>query len=171
MNTQQSTTQQSTDLSTAPTTLNEFMNSLQRLFKIGIYYPSGHPILDKATNRFMAQLIAVAGNNQSVTLHDHADGLRIEGIELDARIPFVQDFKTLLSALGISAITIDREITVPELHKFVGKMLSYKSKMLHTKKFALFEASELPHSITIKKKEFLARKDASISDMNIDESV
>lgn len=157
-------TQQSTDPSTTPTTLSEFMNSLQRLFKIGIYYPSGHPILDKATNRFMNQLAAVAGNNQTVTLHDHGDILRLEGIDLNTRLPFVQEFKTLLSALGISEIIIDRDITVAELHKFVGKMLAYKSKMLNTKKFALFEASELPHSITIKKKEFLARKDASISD-------
>lgn len=146
------------------------MNSLQRLFKIGIYYPTGHAILDKATDRFMGQLVALAGDNPSVTLEDCGQSLMLENVELDRGLPFVQEFKMMLSALGIIAIIIDREITRQELHVFVRKMLSYKSKVLSAKQFTRIEVSEMPHSITIKLKEFLARENASISDENAGES-
>ncbi|MEE4314491.1 MAG: hypothetical protein V2J11_08315, partial [Desulfofustis sp.] len=54
-----------------PTTINEFMNSLQRLFKIGIYYPSGHATLDKATERFLRLLKTVAGDQTEITISEH----------------------------------------------------------------------------------------------------
>lgn len=147
-----------------PATLNEFVNSLQRIFKIGIYYPTGHAILDKATRRFMRQLAALAGNNPSVTIQDRGNTLALEGVEVDPKLPFVQEFKTLLSTLGLVSITIDREISMPELHEFVRKMLSYKAQVVRAKKFTQVAVSELPHSITVTLKEFLARQDASISE-------
>ena len=147
-----------------PATLNEFINSLQRVFKIGIYYPTGHAILDKATQRFMRQLAALAGTNPSVTILDQGNSLMLEGIEVDPKLPFVQEFKTLLSTLGLVSITIDREISMAELHEFVRKMLSYKAQVIRAKQFTQIAVSELPHSITVKLKEFLARQDASISE-------
>lgn len=158
------TLQQQPNSSEISTTLREFIGSMQRLFKIGIYYPKGHAILDKATARFIGHLTALAGDTPSVTLEDQGNELLLEGIQLNAKIPFVQEFNSILSALGISKISIDRNISVSDLHIFVRKMLVYKSKMLNIKEFALFELSDFPPSITIKKKEFLARKDRSISD-------
>ena len=153
-----------------PATLNEFINSLQRIFKIGIYYPTGHAILDKATQRFMRQLAALAGNNPSVTIQDQGNTLTLEGIEVDSKLPFVQELKTLLSTLGLISITIDREISMAELHEFVRKMLNYKTQVIRAKQFTQVAVSELPHSITVKSKEFLARQDASISEDQSGES-
>ena len=147
-----------------PTTLNEFISSLQRLFKIGIYYPKGHAILDKATNRFMVLLAALAGDNPSVTLQDYGNTLMLEGAEIDPGHPFVQEFKTMLSTLGITAVTIDREISMPEVHVFVRKMISFKAQIVAAKQFSRIEVEQFPHSIDIKLKEFLARDDGSISD-------
>ena len=163
-------TQQTSESHADPATLNEFINSLQRLFKIGIYYPSGHAILDKATKRFMNQLVALAGDNPSVTIQDYGRSLMLEGIEIDQNLPFIQEFKTLLSTLGLISVTIDREISMEELHEFVRKMLSYKAQVLRAKQFTQIAVSELPLSITVKMKEFLARKDASISEERSGES-
>ena len=163
-------TQQNHDSHAAPATLNEFINSLQRLFKIGIYYPSGHAILDKATQRFMHHLVTLAGTKPSVTIEDYSNTLMLEGIEIDPNIPFVQEFKMLLSTLGLIAITIDREISMEELHEFVRKMLAYKAQVLRAKQFTQISVAELPHSITVKLKEFLARSDASISEDRSGES-
>ena len=147
-----------------PATLNEFISSLQRLFKIGIYYPKGHAILDKATNRFMMLLAALAGDNLSVTLQDFGNTLLLEGAEIDPKHPFVKEFKIMLSTLGINAITIDREISMPELHVFVRKMISFKAKIIAAKQFSRIEVEQFPHSIDVKLKEFLAREDGSLSD-------
>jgi len=147
-----------------PATLNEFISSLQRLFKIGIYYPKGHAILDKATNRFMVLLAALAGDNPSVVLQDYGNSLMLEGVEIDPDHPFVQEFKNMMSTLGITAITIDREISMSEVHAFVRKMIAFKAKILAAKQFTQIEVEQLPHSIDVKLKEFLARQDGSISD-------
>lgn len=147
-----------------PATLNEFISSLQRLFKIGIYYPKGHAILDKATNRFMVLLGALAGDNPAVILQDHGNTLMLEGVDIDPSHPFVQELKSMLSTLGITAITIAREITMDELHVFVRKMLSFKAEIIAAKQFARIEVDQFPHSIDVKLKEFLAREDGSISD-------
>lgn len=146
-----------------PSTINEFVNALQRLFKIGIYYPSGHDILDKATDRFIGLLIRLAGDNPTVTLRDQENSLVLEDIVVDNKLPFVQEFKSILSTLGISALVFDRGITIEELHEFVRKILFFRSKVLTTKEFIQVEVLDLPHSITIVTKEFLARKDGSIS--------
>ena len=150
---------QSKEPTTNPITLSEFKGSLQRLFKIGIYYPSGHAILDRATERFMEHLVEVAGEKSSVILEVYNTTLILEGIELDNETPFVREFNTMLSTLGVSALIIDRQITMRELHDFVRKMLAYKAKVLNAKKFAQVEITNLPHSITVEQKEFLARSD------------
>jgi len=155
----------------SPATLNEFISSLQRLFKIAIYYPKGHAILDKATKRFMALLSALAGDYPSVVIQDYRNTLMLENVEIDPDYPFVQELKSLMSTLGMTAITINREITMAELHVFVRKMISFKSKIISAKQFSQIEIDQLPHSIDVTLKEFLARDDASISDSSSERSV
>ena len=156
-------TQESHESLANPATLNDFISSLQRLFKIAIYYPQGHTILDKATKRFMVLLAALAGDNPSVVLQDYRNTLILENVEIDPDYPFVQEFKDLLSTLGITAIRIDREITMAELHQFVRKMISFKSKIVTAKQFTQVEIEQLPHSVEVTLKEFLARQDATLS--------
>ncbi|MDJ0623805.1 MAG: hypothetical protein QNJ17_12625 [Desulfocapsaceae bacterium] len=145
-------------------TLHEFVSAIQRLFKIGIYYPSGHQILDKATQRFMVQLGKVAGDKKAVELRVTNDTLLLEEIELDGENPAVKDFSILLSTLGISVLSIDRHISMKELHEFVRKMLFYKAKMVNAKQFTQVEVSDLPYSVTIEQKEFTARGGQPISE-------
>ena len=137
--------------------LNDFMNSLQRLFKIGIYYPSGHVILDKATDRFMKQIVEVAGDNKAVKMQVFSNTIILEGIQLDPEQPFVRDFNTMLSTLGISTLSIDKQISMRELHDFIRKMLAYKAKIKNVKQFTQVEVSDLPISISVEQQEFLSR--------------
>ncbi len=153
-----------------PTTINEFMNSLQRLFKIGIYYPSGHATLDKATERFLRLLKTVAGDQPEVTISEHDESLMVADLALAKDLPFVPEFKSLMAGLGIIAIGISREITSEEIHLFVRKMLRFRSQVLKARTFQQIEVTDLPLSINLTLKEFLARKDASISDDQSGES-
>ncbi len=151
--------------------LNDFMNSLQRLFKIGIYYPSGHVILDKATDSFMRQLVEIAGDEKSVKLQAYANTISIEGIQLDPEQPFVRDFNALLSTLGISGISIDKHISMGELHDFIRKMLAYKAKALNAKQFTQVEVTDLPISIAIEQQEFLSRGESSTQSAEASENL
>ncbi len=148
---------------TGPVTLNEFMNSLQRLFKIAIYYPTGHIILDKATDRFLELLHQLAGEKSSVTIRIFHNSVILEDVELNSAEPFIKDFNALFSTLGVSAISISRHVSMREIHDFTRKMLAYKAKILGAKQFTQIEITDLPHSIEIEQKEFLARSDRSVS--------
>ncbi|MCB2216921.1 hypothetical protein [Desulfofustis glycolicus] len=164
------TSQQQEGYLADPTTINEFMNSLQRLFKIGIYYPSGHATLDKATERFLRLLKTVAGDQPEVTISEHGESLMVADLALAKDFPFVPEFKSLMAGLGIIAIGISREITSNEIHLFVRKMLRFRSQVLKARTFQQIEVTDLPLSINLTLKEFLARKDASISDDQSGES-
>lgn len=144
-----------------PTALNEFMSSLQRLFKIGIYYPSGHTILDKATDNFINQVIGVAGEKKSVILKTFSNTIILEGIQLDVEQPFVQDFNELLTTLGISGVEISKHITMPELHEFVRKMLAHKARVRNAKQFTQVQIDDLPMSISIEQQQFLSTSDST----------
>lgn len=148
----------------APSTINEFMNALQRLFKIGIYYPSGHATLDRATERFMKLLKVVAGNAPEVTITVQGENLEIAELTLTPEVPFVREFKVLLDSLGIISVGISKEITPAELLEFLRKMIFFRSQVLKTRTFRQIELEQLPLSITVRHKEFLARKNASISE-------
>lgn len=145
-------------------TLNEFMNSLHRLFKIGIYYPSGHATLDRATDRFMSHLKQLAGDKKEVAIRIRNNTIILEDIELDGNQAAIKEFNILLSTLGVSTLYINRLISMDELHDFVRKMLAYKAKVLNAKQFIQVEVTDLPHSITIEQHEFLARNDRSHRD-------
>lgn len=143
--------------------LHEFMSSLRRLFKVGIYYPSGHIVLDKATKRFMTQLQQIAGEKPYVEFRVFGNNVILEDIELDTEQPPVKEFNTLLTTLGIVGMKIDRQISMAELHTFVRKMLYYRSQTINTKQFTQVELEGLPHSIEIERLEFLSRGDSSVA--------
>jgi len=144
----------------SPATLDEFLNSLQRLFKIGLYYPSGHAILDKATYRFLDMLGKLAGENREVTIAIFNTTLVVEDIELDKDQPHVRDFNVMLSTLGISALSIDKHISAAEILDFVRKMTAYKARVHRSRQFIQVDVSGLPASITVEQKEFLARAES-----------
>jgi len=146
------------------TTISEFLNSLQRLFKIAIYYPTGHAILDKALERFIFLLKRLAGNNLAVTVSDHEDSLMIEGIVVAHDLPFVQEFKSILSVLAITSIKFDRGINLADLHVFIKKILQYRSRAMKARQFTQIEIAELPPSISLNFKQFTARKNTLASD-------
>ena len=143
--------------------LHEFMSSLRRLLKVGIYYPSGHIVLDKATKRFMSQLQQIAGEKPCVEFKIFNNNVTLEDIELDPEQPPVKEFNDLMTTLGIVNMKIDRQISMPELHTFVRKMLYYRSKTINTKQFTQVELDGLPHSIDIERLEFLSRGDSSLA--------
>jgi hypothetical protein len=144
-----------------PLILNDFMNALQRLFRIGVYYPSGHAILDQATDRFLALLQSLAQEKHYIRIEDDGRGLLLEQIRLNDSQPFIADFRRLMKALSLTAMEIDRDISRDDLLVFVRQMIASRALGANAKQFSSIELPDLPASVSVTRKEFLAREISS----------
>ncbi len=124
--------------------------------KIGIYYPSGHSVLDRATEQFRHHLAMVAGNKPSIRFTLQNNNLYLQGISLDKTHFFVREFKETLTSLTIKYLDIDREISSPEVHTFIKSLLAYRAKFKSTKQFVQINLGELPCSVRIAQADFLS---------------
>ncbi len=137
--------------------INAFMDSLQRVFKIATYYPTGHSALDTITKKFLQSVTRLTEDYHSVTLEQKGNTLSIQEIELPQETPFVSSFNELMQLLGIASISIDSQITLAETHRFIRKMLEYRGQAKNAKKFIQIDMRDLPSSVTVNRSEFLTK--------------
>ncbi|WP_143170596.1 hypothetical protein [Desulfopila aestuarii] len=143
--------------------VQSLMHSLQRLMKIGLYYPDGHSVLTKATGNFQRDLARVARDNSSVHLSLRNDQLFLENIEIPRTSAFTNELVSILSTLGIDELEIDREIEASEITSFLQKMLQYQAQVQSSRFFQQIDFHDLPYSIRITQKEFLTTQAATVS--------
>ena len=141
--------------------LIEFLESLHRIVKIGIYYPAGHKVLDNAAEQFQRNISGIADMNRSVHLELQGETLFVEGYEISTMTHALYEFRNIMLELGIGAIEIDRVILLPELLQFVRSLLLGRSQLKGIKEFTKAEIVNLPPSVRIIQKEFLIDKNAS----------
>jgi len=146
--------------------LIEFLESLQRICKIGTYYPAGHTVLDQAAAQFQRNLAGVADTNRSVLIALRGDSLYVEEQEVSAPTNAVRDFRKLLLDLGIGTVEIDRAILLPELLQLVKSLLFGRSQLQGIKQFTGADLTGLPDSVRIRQKEFLVDECAILLDGN-----
>jgi hypothetical protein len=157
LNDQEALTERS-DSAAAPLILSDFMNALQRLFRIGVYYPSGHVILDQATDRFLALLRSLAQEKHFIRIEDDGRSLLLERIRLNDSQSFIADFRRLMASLSITAMEINRDISREDLHVFIRQMIAGRAQRANSKQFASIELADLPAAVNVTRKEFLARE-------------
>lgn len=146
--------------------LIEFLESLHRIFKIGIYYPAGHKVLDKAAEQFQRNISGIADTNRSVLIELQNETLLVEGYEIETLTNALREFRKLISDLGIGTISIDRSIPLPELLQFVKSLLLGRSQLQGVKEFTQAGIDNLPTSIRISQKEFYVDENAILLDVN-----
>ncbi len=140
--------------------LIEFLESLHRICKIGIYYPAGHKVLDQAAEQFQRNIAGVADTNRSVLIELKGETLLVEGNEILTPTNALREFKKLILDLGIGSIEIDRTIILPELLQLVKSLLFGRSQLQGIKEFTQADVANLPTSVRIVQKEFLVDESA-----------
>jgi hypothetical protein len=141
--------------------LIEFLESLHRIVKIGIYYPAGHKVLDNAAEQFQRNISGIADINRSAHIRLQGETLFVEGYEISTMTHALFEFRKIMLDLGIGAIEIDRAILLHELLQFVRSLLLGRSQLKGIKEFTKAEIVNLPPSVRIIQREFLVDENAA----------
>jgi hypothetical protein len=143
--------------------LTYFVESFYRVFKIGIYYPVGHVVLDQAASKCIQQLREIAAMVTSVRISIDKVDLYVDEEKISANLGAVKELHQLFYNLGISAVVIERTVGHKELPTFVKSLLNWRIELESTKALISFNVDELPASIKVEQQQFVVDA-ASISD-------
>ncbi len=136
----------------------DLMQSLDRIFKIGVYYPSGHALCDEAATQFLNATIRVVGKSRCLRIEPLKGVLRIQGVELDNGVPGARDFGELMELLGIAHVEIDKEVTPPDLQCFASRLLALRTRISSVSNFQRINFDGMPTSIRIKPRKFIGQE-------------
>ncbi len=137
------------------------MRALQRLVRISQYYPNGHAILGDAVRDFQRDLRRLASSKPAVRFEVRDKRLYVENADVVDGDQFAQQFRDMLVDLGIDALEIDREVEAVELAAFFQKMARRQAQAVSSQNFARIHFTDLPSSIRIVHKRFLASSGSS----------
>jgi hypothetical protein len=132
-----------------------FVEAFYRIFKVGIYYPIGHVVLNQSAVNCIQQLRKISPSLKCVKIEVDKNGLLVQGIRLPDTQLAVRELFQLISNLGILSIEIDRTILLTPLLHFVKNLLGWRSQMETTQTFINFSVVDLPEGIHLEQQEFL----------------
>jgi hypothetical protein len=136
-------------------TLTDFIEALYRIFKVGIYYPNGHAVLDQAVSNCVQQLREISTALKCINIESQRNGLLVEKIKLPDTSVSVKELHLLLDKLGIRSIEVDRTIREKQLLHFVQKLLAWRMQLESTQSYINFNIDDLPQGIHVRQQEFL----------------
>jgi hypothetical protein len=135
----------------------ELMNAMQRVYNIGLYYPTGHNMADRAIGSF---LHAVKNNVDKKTgcLHFGVteQALSLQKNELDTKLPAVKTFYDMFSALHITSLDIHRDMNADEARRFFGEIISQNAKIRTCRDFSKMIITGLPETVKIRQLKFVS---------------
>ena len=149
-----------------PQAVADLMAALERVFKIGVYYPAGHSMCDQAADQFLQTLARTLGKAPSMRFSASSKGLALQGLVLENDLRGVKDFLELLTGLGIAAVDMDSNVDAADLHDFVTRLLAYRNHIKGARDFQQVIVEDMPSTIHIEHLEFTAR---DIEDADDDE--
>ncbi len=133
-----------------------------RLFKIGIYYPLGHVVLDQAAGKFIQQLRETFPACNTIRLEVEKDRLLLEKMVLPHAAPFIRDLHALLASLGIGTLLIERTISHKQLLQFVRSILAWRVQLQNTGSSLRFKIADLPESIKVTERQYPIDKQTGV---------
>ncbi len=141
-----------------PLALAELMPAFERLIRIGVYYPTGHPCCDLAATSVRSAIQLVVAKAPDLHIEAQRDALYVQGVDLDPESRGVAGFKRLLDEVGIVDLSIDPDITSEDLHTFVTRLLELRQEARSARSFTQLSIEGMPPSVRIRDREFLARR-------------
>ncbi|RKZ10798.1 hypothetical protein DRQ50_14205, partial [bacterium] len=147
-----------------PQALADLMEALERVFKIGVYYPAGHSMCDQAADRFLKALERTLGKAPSLRFEVGGGKLSLQGVNMDPELRGVESFMDLIGGIGISVVEIDSNVSSNDLHDFVSRLLSYRNKIKGARDFQQVVVEGMPLTIGVEHLEFMTREIEDMED-------
>ena len=141
-----------------PQVLADLMAALERVFKIGVYYPAGHAMCDQAADGFLQVMAQTLGKAPSLRFEACGGRLSLQGTTLDPESRGVESFLDLIGGLGIAVVEIDSNVTASDLHEFVTRLLAYRNQIKGARDFQQVVIEGMPLTVTIEHLEFMTRE-------------
>jgi hypothetical protein len=139
-----------------PQAVVDLMAALDRVFRIGVYYPSGHAMCDQAAADFLKAFARTLGKSPSLRFSLAGGVLHLQDVPLEEDLRGVTGFREILTLLGISGVVIDSNVSAGEMHRFVMQLLTYRNRVKGAHRFQQLEVEDLPLSISVEHLEFTA---------------
>ena len=130
-----------------PQAVADLMLALERVFKIGVYYPAGHVLCDQAADHFLRAHARVVGKSRVLRFEYLRGVLSVQGLELEIGLRGVRNFQDLLNELGVSGVEIDSDVNAADLHTFVSKLLAYRNQVKGARNFQQIVVEGMPPTI------------------------
>ncbi|MFT5698921.1 MAG: hypothetical protein ACI8ZB_001777 [Desulforhopalus sp.] len=140
-----------------------FIESFYRVFKIGIYYPVGHVVLDQAAGKCIEQLREISAKASSARISIDKADLYVDGQRVTTTLGSAKELHQLFYNLGIVAVIIERSVIHKELLQFVKSLLHWRMELESAQALISFNVDELPASIKVEQQKFIV-DEASVRD-------
>ena len=139
-----------------------FAEVFHRLFKIGIYYPIGHVVLDQAASKFIQQLREKFPSSPAVTIEVDSSRLMVEKTALPEDVNSAKELVGMLSNMGIKSIVMQRTITLKQLLQFVRAILAWRVQLESASSFIDFELVDIPETVQVTQQRYLVDTNAVV---------
>ena len=138
-----------------PMAAADLVAALDRVFRIGVYYPSGHAMCDQAAEEFTRAMGRTLGKAPSLRFEVAGGVLSLQELPLDPELRGVVDFLELMETLGVAAIEMDSNLLPCDLYEFVIGMLAYRNEIKGAREFQQLVIEDMPPTIHVEHLEFL----------------
>ncbi|XCN71281.1 MAG: hypothetical protein Q3M24_13270 [Candidatus Electrothrix aestuarii] len=137
--------------SDVPQPYYELMNAMQRVYNVGLYYPIGHNMTERAIGAFV-HAVKENVDKRSGYLHFGLteQSFSLQKRALDTKVPAVKIFHQMFSALHITSLDIHRDINADEARCFFEEIIAHNAKIRTCRDFSQMIITGLPESVKVR---------------------
>ncbi|MEE4134694.1 MAG: hypothetical protein V2I32_01345, partial [Desulforhopalus sp.] len=136
--------------------LGAFIEAFARVFKIGIYYPLGHAVLDQATAKFVQQLREISPSLRTIRVVITSSQIIVENQAVEVSSGSARDLHQFLVKLGIQTITFARALQHKHFLQFTRSLLAWRVKLESSRSLIDFDLGEMPEGIDVEQQRYQA---------------
>jgi hypothetical protein len=136
--------------------LGAFIEAFARVFKIGIYYPLGHAVLDQATAKFVQQLREISPSLRTIRVVITSGQIMVENQTVEVSSGSAKDLHQFLVKLGIQTITFARTLQHKHFLQFTRSLLAWRVKLESSRSLIDFDLGEMPEGIEVEQQRYQA---------------
>ncbi len=124
--------------------------------KVGVFYPPGHLLCDKAAEEYLRAMIKVIGPAAGLSLALEREVLVVQGVAIETGQGAAKRMRDLLDSLAIVRVDLHRDLTATDLYAFVRALFAHRSRLRNATTFQQLAVADMPSRVRVVVREFVA---------------